>query len=51
MMNVKLLDKDNEKFDGNLDSIWEVSSLTSTGMSLKLNFKDPLEISQGDEPH
>ena len=44
-----LVSQDEETVDSNLLS-WEVSSVTPTEIQLKLQFVDPLEVSQGGQP-
>ena len=49
LLNVIMLSGDDEEIDDNLTS-WTVKSVKSELINVKLEFRSPLEVSQGDYP-
>ena len=48
-LDLLMLSGDAEKVDENLVS-WKIKDVTSTSITVDLEFKDPLAVSQGDVP-
>lgn len=48
--NLTIFGVSEENFDSPLIKSWSILSLTSTSLEIKVEFSDPIEVSQGSKP-